>query len=454
MFGKILIANRGEIALRIVRACRDLGIKTVVAHSEADRDACYVRLADQPLCIGPAPASQSYLNAAAVLSAAVISDAEAVHPGCGFLSGNAEFAARVEAAGLAFIGPRPETLRLVSDKIALRQAMKAAGISCVPGPDNALPEDAKEIQRLAKKLGYPVLVKAAGVAGERGRRVVHTEAALQNAVSQARAEAQEFSGKPDVYLEKYLENPRHVEIQLLADSHGNVIHLGDRDCSLQRRRHKLIEEAPAPCIPNRLVAKIGERCAEACQRIGFRGLGSFEFLVTGSEFYFTGINARLQVEHPLSEMVTGIDLVHEQLRIAAGERLRYRQRDLHFRGHAFECRINAEDPQTFIPSPGKVTRLQLAGGPGVRIDTAIHQGDTITPHYDPLVAKVITFGENRDLALRRMRTALAEMRIEGIRTNIALLQDLLHDANIVKGGVNLHYLEKTLAIKRETQKKP
>ena len=454
MFGKILIANRGEIALRILRACRDLGIKTVIAHSEADRDARYLKLADQSVCIGPAPASLSYLNAAAILSAAIVSDAEAIHPGYGFLSGSADFASRVEAAGLTFIGPRPETLRLLNDREALRHAMKAAGLACIPGSDGPLPDDDKELARIVKKLGYPLVARACGVPGERSMRIVHTEAALHNAITQARAEAQEIAGKPDVCLEKYLESPRHIEIQVLVDTHGNAIHLGDRDCSLQRKGHKLIEEAPAPGIPNRTVARIAERCLEACDKIGFRGIGSFKFLVEKGEFYFSGINARLQAEHPLCEMVSGIDLAHEQLRIAAGEKLRYRQRDLIFRGHAMECRINAEDPHTFLPSPGKITGLHLPGGPGIRVDGALQAGESVTPYYDPLVAKIIAFGENRDHALLRLRNALAETRIDGIRTNLALHQDLLHDANLVKGGTNLHYLEKTLAIKRETLKKP
>ena len=454
MFGKILIANRGEIALRILRACRDLGIKTVVAHSEADRDARYLKLAGQSVCIGPAPASLSYLNASAILSAAIVSDAEAIHPGYGFLSGSADFAGRVEAAGLTFIGPRAETLRLLNDRIALRQAMKTAGLPCIPGSDGPLSDDPKELQRLTKKLGYPLVVKACGIAGERGMRVVHTEAALHNAVTQSRAEAMEIAGKPDVCLEKYLEAPRHIEIQVLADAYGNAVHLGDRDCSLQRKGHKLIEEAPAPGIPNRTVARIGERCLEACRQIGFRGIGSFKFLVDAGEFYFCGMSARLQVEHALCEMVSGVDLALEQLRIAAGEKLRFRQRDLIFRGHTIECRINAEDPQTFLPSPGKITGLHLPGGPGIRVDGALQAGEAVTPYYDPLVAKIVAFGENRDHAIRRLRNALAETRIEGIRTNLALHQDLLHDANLVKGGANLHYLEKVLALKRETQKKP
>lgn len=453
MFGKILIANRGEIALRILRACRDLGIKTVLAHSEADRNARFLALADKAVCVGPAPASQSYLNAAAILSAAILNDAEAIHPGYGFLSGSADFAARVEAAGLHLIGPRSDTLQLLNDKARLRTIMKAAGLPCIPGSETPISDDPKEIQRLIKKLGYPLVVKADGLPGQRGMRVVHTEAALLNAITQTRAEALDFSESPEPYLEKYLENPRHIEIQMLADAHGNVLYLGDRDCSLQRKGHKLIEEAPAPGIPNRLAARIGERCAEACRAIDFRGVGSFKFLVENGEFYFAGINARLQVEHPLCEMVTGIDLVQEQIRACAGEKLRFRQRDLIFRGHAIECRINAEDPQTLLPAPGKISALHMPGGPGVRVECALQTGESLSPHYHPLVAKIVTFGENRDHAIRRMRNALDELRIEGIRTNHRLHQDLLHDANILKGGTNLHYLEKVLAIKRDTQRK-
>ncbi len=452
MFGKILIANRGEIALRILRACRELDIKTIVAHSETDRAAGYVKRANQSLCIGPAPASLSYLNIPAILSAAVISDAEAIHPGYGFLSCNADFAARIESEGLAFIGPRPETLRLINDKLATKAAMKAAGLPCVPGSDGTLPDEPKEILRIAKKIGYPVILKAVNGHGERGMRVVNTEAGLLNAVTQTRAEAQKYFGSSDIFLEKHLENPRCVEIQMLADSHGNVVHLGDRDCSLQRRYHKLIEEAPAPGVPNRTVARIGERCAEACRRIGYRGLGSFKFLVQDGEFYFNEIDAGLPIEHPLCEMVSGLDLVQEQIRIAAGEKLRFRQRDLNFRGHAIECRINAEDPFTFLPSPGKITCYHPPGGPGIRVDTHIRQGDTVSPHYDPLVVKIIAFGENREQAIRRMRNALAEMRIDGIKTTLPLHQDLLHDANFVKGGMNIHYLEKKLAIKSTTRK--
>ncbi|SDG59606.1 biotin carboxylase N-terminal domain-containing protein [Propionivibrio dicarboxylicus] len=453
MFGKILIANRGEVALRILRACRDLGIKTVVAHSEADRGARFLALADQAVCIGPAPASLSYLNAAAILSAAIVSDAEAIHPGYGFLAGSADFAARVDAAGLSFIGARAETLRLLNDKTRLRGAMKTAGIPCIPGPDTPLADDAKEAQRLAKKLGYPVVIKASVYRGERGMRIVHTDAALLNAITQTRAEALELCGSADVYLEKHLEYPRHIEIQMLADQHGNVLFLGERDCSLQRKGHRLIEEAPAFGIPNRLVARIGERCADACRQIGFHGVGGFRFLVEKGDFHFAGITAGLQFEHPLCEMVTGIDLVQEQIRAAAGEKLRFRQRELVFRGHAIECRINAEDPQSFLPAPGKISALHFPGGPGIRCDSALQAGEAVTAHYDPLVAKIIAFGENREHAIRRLRNALDEARIEGLRTNLALHRNLLNDANIQKGVTNLHYLEKVLAIKRDAQRK-
>ena len=365
MFGKVLIANRGEIALRIQRACRELGVKTVVVHSDADREAKYVRLADESVCIGPASSKLSYLNIPAIISAAEVTDAEAIHPGYGFLSENADFAERVESSGFVFIGPRPETIRLMGDKVSAKAAMKAAGVPCVPGSDGALPDDPKEILRIAKSVGYPVIIKAAGGGGGRGMRVVNTEAALPNAVALTRSEAQSFFNNPEVYLERYLENPRHVEIQVLADG-KNAIYVGERDCSMQRRHQKILEEAPAPGIPNRLVERIGERCIEACRKIGYRGAGTFEFLYENGEFYFIEMNTRIQVEHPVSEMVTGVDLVQEQIRIASGERLRYRQRDLQFRGHAIECRINAEDPYTFAPFPGKIAFYHPPGGPGIR----------------------------------------------------------------------------------------
>ena len=444
MFGKVLIANRGEIALRIQRACRELGIKTVVVHSDADREAKYVRLADESVCIGPASSKLSYLNIPAIISAAEVTDAEAIHPGYGFLSENADFAERVESSGFVFIGPRPKTIRLMGDKVSAKAAMKAAGVPCVPGSDGALPDDPKEILRIAKSVGYPVIIKAAGGGGGRGMRVVNTEAALPNAVALTRSEAQSFFNNPEVYLERYLENPRHVEIQVLADG-KNAIYVGERDCSMQRRHQKILEEAPAPGIPNRLVERIGERCIEACRRIGYRGAGTFEFLYENGEFYFIEMNTRIQVEHPVSEMVTGVDLVQEQIRIASGERLRYRQRDLQFRGHAIECRINAEDPYTFTPFPGKIAFYHPPGGPGIRVDSHIYQGYTIPSHYDSMVAKVIAYGETREQAIRRMRIALSEMSIEGIKTNLPLHLELLHDANFIAGGTSIHYLEKKLA---------
>jgi acetyl-CoA carboxylase biotin carboxylase subunit len=452
MFGKVLIANRGEIALRIQRACRELGIKTVVVHSEADREAKYVRLADESVCIGPAPSAQSYLNVPAIISAAEVTDAQAIHPGYGFLSENADFAERVESSGFVFIGPRPETIRLMGDKVSAKEAMRITGVPCVPGSDGALPDDPMEILRIAKAVGYPVIIKAAGGGGGRGMRVIHTEAALINGVTMTRAEAQSFFGNPNVYLEKYLENPRHVEIQVLADSFRNAVHLGERDCSMQRRHQKIIEEAPAPGIASRHVVRIGERCAEACRKINYRGAGTFEFLYENGEFFFIEMNTRIQVEHPVTELISGVDLVAEQIRIAAGEKLRFRQRDLSFRGHAIECRINAEDPFTFVPSPGKISFYHPPGGPGIRVDSHIYQGYTVPPNYDSMVAKVISYGDSRDQAIRRMRIALSEMSIEGIKTNIALHQELLHDARFMEGGTSIHYLEQRLAAKDEVKK--
>ncbi|MFT3848070.1 MAG: acetyl-CoA carboxylase biotin carboxylase subunit [Propionivibrio sp.] len=453
MFGKVLIANRGEIALRIQRACRELGIRTVVVHSEADRDAKYVKLADESVCIGPAPSNQSYLNIPAIISAAEVTDAQAIHPGYGFLSENADFAERVESSGFVFIGPRPETIRLMGDKVSAKEAMKAAGVPCVPGSDGALPDNPKLIVQIAKTIGYPVIIKAAGGGGGRGMRVVHTEAALLNAVTLTKSEAQSFFGNPEVYMEKYLENPRHVEIQVLADSFKNAVYLRERDCSMQRRHQKIIEEAPAPGIPARHITRIGERCAEACRRINYRGAGTFEFLYENGEFYFIEMNTRVQVEHPVTEMISGVDIVQEQIRVAAGEKLRYRQRDLDFRGHAIECRINAEDPFTFVPFPGKITFYHPPGGPGIRVDSHVYQGYTVPQHYDSMVAKVIAYGDTREQAIRRMRIALSEMSIEGIKTNIALHQELMYDAGFIKGGTNIHYLEKRLAAKNEVKTK-
>ncbi len=451
MFGKVLIANRGEIALRIQRACRELGIRTVVVHSEADRDAKYVKLADESVCIGPAPSNQSYLNIPAIISAAEVTDAQAIHPGYGFLSENADFAERIESSGFVFIGPRPETIRLMGDKVSAKDAMKAAGVPCVPGSDGALPDNPKLILQIAKAIGYPVIIKAAGGGGGRGMRVVHTEAALLNAVTLTKSEAQSFFGNPEVYMEKYLENPRHVEIQVLADSYRNAIHLGARDCSMQRRHQKVIEEAPPPGIPTRHLVRIGERCAEACRRINYRGAGTFEFLYENGEFYFIEMNTRIQVEHPVTEMISGVDIVQEQIRIATGEKLRFRQRDIELRGHAIECRINAEDPFTFVPSPGNIEFYHPPGGPGIRVDSHIYQGYRVPPHYDSMVAKVISYGDTREQAIRRMRIALSEMSIQGIKTNIPLHQELMQDARFIEGGTSIHYLEHKLADKSEVK---
>jgi acetyl-CoA carboxylase biotin carboxylase subunit len=445
VFEKILIANRGEIALRIQRACREMGIRTVVVHSTADTEAKYVKLADESVCIGPAPARESYLNMAAIISAAEVTDSEAIHPGYGFLSENADFAERVERSGFVFIGPRPENIRLMGDKVSAKHAMQKAGVPCVPGSEGALPEDSKEIVRIARKVGYPVIIKAAGGGGGRGMRVVHTEAALLNAVNMTRSEAQAAFSNPTVYMERYLENPRHIEIQILADSYKNVLYLGERDCSMQRRHQKIIEEAPAPELTEKQRVKIGERCAEACRKIGYRGVGTFEFLYEGGEFFFIEMNTRIQVEHPVTEMVTGIDLVQEQIRVAAGEKLRLRQKDILLRGHAIECRINAEDPYKFTPSPGKITTYHPPGGPGIRVDSHVYAGYTVPPNYDSMVGKVIAYGATRDQAIRRMRIALSEMAVEGILTNLPLHRELLHDSRFLRGGTSIHYLEQKLA---------
>ena len=451
MFEKILIANRGEIALRVLRACRELGIKTVAVHSEPDAEAKYVKLADESVCIGPASSALSYLNIPALISAAEVTDAEAIHPGYGFLSENADFAERVEQSGFVFIGPRAETIRLMGDKVSAKDAMKAAGVPCVPGSEGALPEDPKEIVKVARAVGYPVIIKAAGGGGGRGMRVVHTEAALLNAVTTTRAEAQAAFGNPVVYMEKFLENPRHVEIQVLADQHGNAVYLGERDCSMQRRHQKVIEEAPAPGIDRKAIAKVGERCAEACRKIGYRGAGTFEFLFENGEFYFIEMNTRVQVEHPVTELITGIDIVQAQIRIAAGEKLWFRQRDIEFRGHAIECRINAEDPFKFTPSPGRITNWHTPGGPGIRVDSHVYNGYTVPPHYDSMIGKLIAYGDTREQAIRRMRIALSEMSIQGIKTNIALHQELMLDARFNEGGTSIHYLEHKLADKSEVK---
>ncbi|MFN7779562.1 MAG: acetyl-CoA carboxylase biotin carboxylase subunit [Betaproteobacteria bacterium] len=445
MFGKILIANRGEIALRIQRACRELGIRTVAVHSTADAEAKYVKLADESVCIGPPPSRDSYLNIPAIISAAEVTDAEAIHPGYGFLSENADFAERVEKSGFVFIGPRPESIRLMGDKVSAKQAMKAAGVPTVPGSDGALPEDPREVVRLARAIGYPVIVKAAGGGGGRGMRVVHTEAALVNAVNMTRQEAQTAFGNPAVYLEKFLENPRHIEIQVLADQHRNALWLGERDCSMQRRHQKIIEEAPAPGIARKIIERIGDRCAEACRKIGYRGAGTFEFLYERDQFFFIEMNTRLQVEHPVTEWVTGLDLVQLQIRIAAGERLALRQRDIALKGHAIECRINAEDPYKFTPSPGRITGWHPPGGPGVRVDSHVYSGYMVPPNYDSMIGKVICYGDSREQAIARMRIALSEMVVEGIATNIPLHRDLMLDQKFIQGGTSIHYLEERLA---------
>jgi len=452
MFEKILIANRGEIALRIQRACRELGIRTVMVHSEADTEAKYVKLADESVCIGPAPAAASYLNIPAIISAAEVTDAQAIHPGYGFLSENADFAEKVERSGFVFIGPRPENIRLMGDKVSAKQAMTKAGVPTVPGSEGALTDDPKETVRVARKVGYPVIIKAAGGGGGRGMRVVHTEAALLNAVNMTRTEAQAAFANPTVYLERYLEQPRHIEIQVLADAHKNAVYLGERDCSLQRRHQKVMEEAPAPDLPAKLRDKIGERCVEACRRIGYRGAGTFEFLYEGGEFFFIEMNTRIQVEHPVTEMITGVDLVQEQIHVAAGEKLRMRQKDIALRGHALECRINAEDPYRFTPSPGKITSYHPPGGPGIRVDSHVYQGYTVPPNYDSMVGKVIAYGASREQAMSRMRIALSEMVVEGIQTNIPLHRDLLNDTSFMRGGVSIHYLEQKLAQEQKKKK--
>ncbi len=446
MLEKIVIANRGEIALRILRACRELGVKTVAVHSTADRDLKHVRLADESVCIGPPRAPDSYLNIPAIISAAEVTDAVAIHPGYGFLSENADFADRVEQSGFIFIGPRAETIRLMGDKISAINAMREAGVPCVPGSDGPLPADLDECARIARDIGYPVIIKAAGGGGGRGMRVVHGDAALRSAITVTQGEAQAAFGNPVLYLEKYLEAPRHIEVQVLADTHGNAVSLGERDCSTQRQHQKVIEEAPAPGLTDSQRHRLGKLCADACKEIGYRGAGTFEFLYEDGEFYFIEMNTRLQVEHPVTEMVTGIDIVKEQIRIAAGEPLSFRQKDVLFRGHAIECRINAEDPETFIPSPGTITLYHPPGGPGIRVDTHIYEGYKVPPYYDSMIGKLIAHGETREFAIARMLNALNEIVIEGIKTNLPLHRDMMADAAFQAGGIDNHYLEKKLGL--------
>jgi acetyl-CoA carboxylase biotin carboxylase subunit len=448
MFEKVLIANRGEIALRIQRACRELGIKTVAVHSEADREAKYVRLADESVCIGPASSALSYLNVPSIISAAEVTGAEAIHPGYGFLAENADFAERVEKSGFVFIGPRAETIRLMGSKISAKDAMEAAGVPVVPGSGGALSDDPEALFSIAEKIGFPVIIKASAGGGGRGMRIVQTADELVAAVAMTRGEAGAAFGDDTVYMEKFLTLPRHIEIQVMADEHGNAIYLGERDCSMQRRHQKVIEEAPAPGISVALRNTIGERCAAACRQIGYRGAGTFEFLYENGEFFFIEMNTRIQVEHPVTEAITGVDLVQEQLRVAAGEKLSVDQKDIVIRGHAIECRINAEDPFTFVPSPGRVTQFHTPGGPGIRVDSHMYQNCTVPPYYDSLIAKIIAHGDTRAQALSRMRIALSEMVVEGIKTNIPLHQELLNDPGFIEGGTSIHYLEEKLARER------
>jgi len=446
MLDKVLIANRGEIALRILRACKELGIKTVAVHSKADRELMHVRLADEAVCIGPASSAQSYLNIPALISAAEVTDSSAIHPGYGFLSENANFAEQVERSGFTFVGPRAETIRLMGDKVSAIHAMKAAGVPTVPGSDGPLPEDDAEIRRIAGRIGYPVIIKAAAGGGGRGMRVVRNDDEVAKAASITRSEAAAAFGDGTVYMEKFLENPRHVEIQVLADGQGNAVHLYDRDCSLQRRHQKVLEEAPAPHIDPEARAKVLKSCTDACIEINYRGAGTFEFLYENGEFFFIEMNTRVQVEHPVTEMVTGVDIVKEQLRIACGQPLAIRQEDVELRGHAFECRINAEDARTFMPSPGKINLYHPPGGLGVRMDSHIYTGYSVPPHYDSLIGKLITWGADREIALVRMRNALDELLVEGIKTNTDLHKDLVRDSAFQRGGVNIHYLEKKLGL--------
>jgi acetyl-CoA carboxylase biotin carboxylase subunit len=446
MFSKIVIANRGEIALRILRACRELGVKTVAVHSDVDRDLKHVRFADESVCIGPAASAESYLNIPAIISAAEVTDAEAIHPGYGFLSENADFSEKTQQSGFTFIGPNPDTIRMMGDKISAKKAMQESGIPCVPGNGEPLTDNDQANLAIGKAIGYPIIIKASGGGGGRGMRTVHTEAAVLNAISLTKAEAATAFGNDTVYMEKFLEDPRHIEFQILADSHGNAIHLGERDCSMQRRHQKVVEEAPAPGISEEQRQTMGERCAKACIDIGYLGAGTFEFLYENDEFYFIEMNTRIQVEHPVTEMITNFDIVKEQLRIAAGEPLSISQDQVKFSGHAIECRLNAEDPETFAPCPGIISQVHFPGGPGIRCETHIYNGYKVPPYYDSMIGKLIAHGENRASAIARMNTALSEIVIDGIKTNIPLQRDIITDTAFATGGQNIHYLEKKLGL--------
>ncbi len=446
MLEKVVIANRGEIALRILRACREMDIKTVAVHSTADNNLKHVLLADETVCIGPPASAESYLNMPAIISAAEVTDAVAIHPGYGFLAENADFAERVESSGFVFIGPQADSIRLMGDKVSAIQAMKAAGVPCVPGSDGPLGDNADENLRMSREIGYPIIIKASGGGGGRGMRVVHSEPSLIGAISVTQAEARAAFGNDVVYMEKFLERPRHIEVQVLADSHGNAVHLGERDCSMQRRHQKVVEEAPAPGITAEQRARIGERCVRACRDIGYRSAGTFEFLYQDNEFYFIEMNTRIQVEHPVTEMITGIDIVKEQLRIASGEELSFTQDDVQWRGHAIECRINAEDPKTFMPSPGLVPLWHAPGGPGIRVDSHVYSGYKVPPYYDSMIGKIIAHGNDRPTAIARMKTALTEMVIEGVKTNIPLHQEIFQHSAFQAGGTDIHYLEKRLGL--------
>ena len=446
MLEKVVIANRGEIALRILRACKELGISTVAVHSEADRDLKHVLLADESVCIGPASSTESYLNIPAIISAAEVTDASAIHPGYGFLSENDDFAEQVERSGFVFIGPRPDTIRTMGDKVAAIRAMQEAGVPCVPGSDGPLTDDGEASLKVAREIGYPIIIKASGGGGGRGMRVVHAEAALLGAISLTRTEAQNAFNNDVVYMEKFLETPRHVEFQVLGDGEGNAIHLGERDCSMQRRHQKVVEEAPAPGISEALRNEMGKRCADACKKLRYRGAGTFEFLYEDGEFYFIEMNTRVQVEHPVTEMITGVDIIKEQLFIAAGEGISFKQKDIKFRGHAIECRINAEDPENFMPSPGTIISYHAPGGPGIRMDSHIYNGYMVPPYYDSMIGKLIAYGETRESALARIRVALDEIVIDGIKTNAPLQRDIVTDPVFMEGGANIHYLENKLGL--------